>query len=79
MSGRRMGSPRTDEERRMRHGILRPGERLPARGTGLRAGTAAGSGGNYRLTELLAPLLVLACVSIIEMFLTRKDDEKHDS
>jgi len=79
MSGRRMGAPRTDEERRMRHGILSPGEKLPTRGTGLRTGTAAGSSGKYRLAELLAPLLMLACVSIIEMILTRRDHERHDS
>jgi hypothetical protein len=32
---RRLGVPRNDEERRIRHSILYPGEKLPPRGTGL--------------------------------------------
>jgi hypothetical protein len=74
-----MGVPRTDEERRMRHGALHPGEKLPPRGTGLRTGSAAGSRGRDRLAQLLAPLLVLACVSVVETILSRRDHERRDS
>jgi len=79
MSGRRMGAHRTDEERRMRHGVLHPGEKLPPRGTGLRTGSAAGSRGTDRLAQLLAPLLVFACISVMEMILSRRDHERRDS
>jgi hypothetical protein len=79
MSGRRMGTPRTDEERRMRHDVLHPGEELPLRGTGLRTGTAAGSRGRYRLAELLAPLLVFACILVIDLIVSRRDRERRDS
>ena len=79
MSGRRMGVPRTDEERRMRHGALHPGEKLPPRGTGLRTGSAAGSRDRESLAQLLAPLLVFACISVIEMILSRRDHERRDS
>jgi hypothetical protein len=79
MSGRRMGAPRTDEERRMRHGALNPGEKLPPRGMGLRTGSAAGSRGRDRLAQLLGPLLVFACISVMEMILSRRDHERRDS
>ena len=35
-SGRRLGHPRTEAERRARHSRLHPGTPLPPRGTGLR-------------------------------------------
>jgi hypothetical protein len=79
MSGRRKGVPRTDEERRMRHGALHPAEKLPSRGTGLRTGSAAGSRGRDRLAQLLVPLLVFACISVMEMILSRRDHERRDS
>jgi hypothetical protein len=74
-----MGTPRTDEERRMRHDALHPGEKLPLRGTGLRTGSAGGSRGRYRLAELLAPLLVFACISLMEMILSQRENERRDN
>jgi hypothetical protein len=76
-SGRRMGIPRRDEERRLEHAILRPGEKLPPRGTRLRTNTPASSRGLYRLAELLAPLLVLACISVIGIILAGGDQKRH--
>ncbi len=63
----------------MRHGVLHPGEKLPPRGTGLKTGNSAGSRGTYRLAELLGPLLVFACISVIDLILTRRDHERRDS
>jgi hypothetical protein len=74
-----MGVPRTDEERRMEHAVLHPGEKLPPRGTGLKTGSAAGSRGRYRLVELLGPLLVFACILVIDLIVSRRDRERRDS
>jgi hypothetical protein len=74
-----MGVPRTDEERRTRHDALHPGEKLPPRGTGLKTGSTAGSRGRYRLAELLGPLLVFACISVIDLIVSRRDHERRDS
>ncbi len=63
----------------MRHAVLHPDGRLPPRGTGLRTGSAAGSRGRDRLAQLLAPLLVFACISVMEMILSRRDHERRDS
>jgi hypothetical protein len=63
----------------MRHGVLHSGEKLPPRGTGLKTGNAAGSRGRDRLAQLLAPLLVFACISVMEMILSRRDHERRDS
>jgi len=79
MSGRRMGVPRTDEDRRTRHDGLHPREKLPPRGTGLKIGTAAGSRGRYPWAELLLALLVFACVSAIDFVLFRRARESRDS
>jgi hypothetical protein len=68
-----------DEERRMRHDALHSGEKLPPRGTGLKTGNAAGSRGTYRLAELLAPLLVFACILVIDLIVSRRDRERRDS
>jgi hypothetical protein len=63
----------------MEHAALHPGEKLPRRGTGLKTGSAAGSRGRYRLVELLVPLLVFACISVIDLIVSRRDRERRDS
>jgi len=75
-SGRGMGTPKTEEERRRRHEALYPGEKLPPRGTGLKRGSAAGSKGRDHLAELLLSMLLFVFVSLIQSLLPSKERKK---
>jgi len=72
-SGRGMGVPKTEEERRRRHGFLYPGEKLPPRGAGLKRGSAAGSRGRDDLAETLLSILLFAFVLLIQSILSSKE------
>jgi len=78
MSDRGKGRPKTEEERRKRHGIIYSGEKLPPRGTGLKKGTAAGSKDRDTLTDLLTSILLFAFIALIRSLFSsrkRKEDE----
>ncbi len=74
-----MGTPRSEQERRERHGTVYLGERLPPRGTGLRRGSAAGSQNRALLLRLLATFLLFACIWFIHaIFSPRERKERAD-
>ncbi|WP_455364663.1 hypothetical protein [[Eubacterium] cellulosolvens] len=79
MSDRGKGRPKTEEERRKRHGITYPGEKLPPRGTGLQRGSAAGSKGRDRLVDLLVSILLLAFVVLIRSLFSSRKRKEDDS
>ena len=76
---RRLGIPRSDEERRIRHSILYPGEELPSRGTGLRGESVAGSKNSNLVTAVLGSLILLFLASLIRAISSARESRRIDS
>jgi hypothetical protein len=79
MLKRRLGTPRSDEERRIRHSILYPGEKLPPRGTGLGRRSSAGLKNSSLITAVLGSLLLFVIVSITKAVSSAREDVRVNS
>ncbi len=79
MFNRGKGSPRTDEERRRKHGIIYSDDKLPPRGTGLKKGSAADSESRNFLTGLLTTILLFAFIVLIRSLFSSRERKENES